>query len=142
MTYATLEDLVERAGMDEIVQVADRDGDLIPDPEVIGAALTHADNIVDGYLAGRYQLPFTQAPDLVRTWATAIARYQLHRWDPPDYVVADYKDALTALRDVQRGLLTLTPPAGAGQLETGTVGDHLSSSPREVFTPEFLRGWR
>ncbi|ARJ70085.1 gp436 family protein [Paracoccus contaminans] len=100
MTYASLEDLVERAGMDEIVQVADRDGDLIPDPEVIGAALVHADNIVDGYLAGRYQLPFPQVPDLVRTWATAIARYQLHRWDPPDYVVADYKDALAqAIRE-------------------------------------------
>lgn len=141
MTYASLEDLVERAGLDEIVQVADRDDDLIPDPEVIAAALQHADNLVNGYLAGRYALPLAQVPDLLRTWATAIARYHLHRAGPPDYVTADFKDAMLALRDVQRGAISL-PLAGGGEPDAGSQGDHLSSAPPAVFTPDFLRGWR
>lgn len=141
MTYASLEDLVERAGMDEIVQVADRDGDLIPDPEVIGAALIHADNLANGYLAGRYTLPFSTVPDLLRTWATAIARYHLHRDGAPEYVTADYKDALAGLRDVQRGAISLPLPSG-GEPAATSAGDHLSASPRQVFTDDFLRGWR
>lgn len=38
MTYATLEDLIERAGAAEIRQIADRDRDGTPDPDVIDAA--------------------------------------------------------------------------------------------------------
>ena len=141
MTYAVLADLVERAGQDEIVQVADRDGDLIPDPAIVEAALQHADNLVNGYLAGRYPLPFPTVPDLVRTWAVSIARYYLHRDGPPDYVAADYKDAMAGLRDAQRGAIALPLPTGATIQET-PQGAHLSAAPAPVFTDAFLRGWR
>ena len=67
MTYATLDDLIARAGLDEIRQVADRDRDGTPDPAVIEAALTHADNTVNGYVRARYPRPFVDVPDLVRT---------------------------------------------------------------------------
>ena len=141
MTYASLEDLIERAGLDEIVQVADRDGDLIPDPEVIGAALTHADNLANGYLSPRYPLPFAAVPDLVRTWAVSIARYWLHRDGAPDYIAADYKDALAGLKDVQRGAIALPLPGG-GTADPALEARHQAASPPQVFTPDFLRGWR
>lgn len=123
MTYATLADLIARAGADEIGQVADRDMDGIPDPDVIAAALVHADNTVNGYAAARYQLPFAPVPDLVRTWAVAIARHHLHRHVPPENVVADYRDALAALRDLARGAIRLTDAAGAeASGDAGAVG--------------------
>lgn len=141
MTYATLNDLIARAGADEIRQTSDRDRDGTPDPEVIEAALIHADNTVNGYVRARYDLPFVDVPDLVRTWAVAIARHFLHRNGAPDHVVDDYKDAISALKDVSAGRSAL-PATGAGnaqpQQAAGTVQ---SAHPDQVFTPAKLRGW-
>lgn len=142
MTYASLADLQSRAGIDEIRQVADRDRDGTPDPDVIAAALTHADNIVNGYVAARYDLSFVDVPDLVRTWAVSIARHFLHRNGPPEYVVSDYKDALAGLKDVSAGRIVLPVTGNSAAVQpsqaTGTI---MSSHPAEVFSADKLRGW-
>lgn len=139
MTYATLDDLIARASRNEILQIADRNRDGEVDPEVIAEALTHADNIVNGYVAAKYQLPFSVVPDLVRTWAISIARHKLHFQGPPDYVVEDYKDALSALKDVARGALVL--PVADGEIPQSSVGGVMASHPAEVFSGTGLRGW-
>lgn len=142
MTYATLDDLNARAGADEIRQVADRDRDGMPDAEVIAGALAHADNTINGYVRARYDLPFVDVPDLVRTWAISIARYFLHRSGPPEYVVADYKDAVAALKDVSAGRIALPVTGGTGAVQpqsaTGTI---MAAHPDEVFSAIKLRGW-
>ena len=140
MTYASLNDLVDRAGEDEILQVADRDDDGIADPDVVAASLTHADNTVNGYLATRFAMPLTAAPPIVVTWAVAIARYHLHRDGAPDYVVRDYKEALGQLKDAARGLIDLpgvdgiTPPATSS-------GSVRIEGPEPVFSRDKLEGW-
>lgn len=142
MTYASLNDLVARAGLDEIRQVADRDRDGIADPEVIEAALTHADNTVNGYVRARYALPFADVPDLVRTWAVSIARHFLHRNGAPDHVVADYKDAVAALKDVSAGRIGLPVASALGEAEPKAAnGTVMSNHPPEVFSASKLRGW-
>ncbi|KGE01000.1 DUF1320 domain-containing protein [Rhizobium sp. YS-1r] len=141
MPYASLEDLIERAGEDEILQVADRDGDGTPDPDVVEAALVHADNIANGYVAVRYALPLTAVPDLLRTWCVSIARYQLHRDGAPDYVVRDYKDALTALKDLARGVLDLPIGVDDPQPAPSDSGRVSIVGPEPVFTADKLKGW-
>lgn len=140
MPYASLEDLIERAGELEIRQIADRDRDGTPDPEVVEAALIHADNMVNGYVGAKYATPLASVPDLVRTWAVSIARYFLHRNGAPENVQQDYKDAVAALKDVGRGLIALPVAAGEASpaASTGTV---MAAHPPQVFTPEKLRGW-
>lgn len=141
MSYATLPDLVARAGDTEIRQIADRDRDGVPDAEVIAAALVDADNAIDGYIATRYDLPLPSVPALVRTWAVSIARYILHRNGAPDHVRQDYTDALTALKDVAGGRIAL--PVGAGDpAPTSQTGQVMAAHPPEVFTPQKLAGWR
>ena len=141
MPYATLADLIERAGDVEIRQIADRDRDGTPDPDVIAAALIDADNLVNGYVAVKYALPLPSVPDLVRTWSVSIARYILHRNGAPDHVQQDYKDALAALKDVARGLIAL-PVAEGETAPAVAVGGVMSSHPPEVFTDARLRGWK
>lgn len=138
--YTTLDDLIERAGEVEIRQIADRDRDGFPDPEVIAAALEDAVNLIDGYLAAKYAVPLASVPPIVRAWAFSIARYKLHRDGAPEHVEADYKDAIAALKDVARGLIALPVPAGETPPAnlTGTV---LAKHPPTVFTPSKLRGW-
>ena len=140
MTYATLADLIERAGETEIRQIADRDRDGEPDPEVIAAALSDADNTVNGYVGVKYQLPLPAVPELVVTWSVSIARYVLHRNGAPEHVAQDYKDAISALKDVSRGLIALPVAEGeAGPVaQTGII---MAEHPPQVFTRKKMRGW-
>lgn len=140
MSYATEQDLVERAGEVEILQLADRDGSGAADPTVIAAALAHADGVIDGYLAAKYALPLASVPELLTAWAVSIARYVLHRDGAPEHVATDYKDAIAALKDVARGLLAL--PEAAGAAPAAASGTFLSDGPAQVFTETHLRGWR
>lgn len=141
MAYATLDDLIERAGLAEIRQTADRDRDGTPDAEVIAAAIEDAGNLIDGYIATRYATPLPSVPRLVKTWAVSIARYLLHRNGAPEHVAQDYKDALAALKDVQAGRLALpiTPGLDPPVEQAGRV---LASHPDPIFTADRLRGWR
>ncbi|MFN3313280.1 MAG: gp436 family protein [Hyphomonas sp.] len=140
MSYATLSDLTERAGDAELRQIADRDRDGTPDPEVIAAALEDADNTVNGYIGARYRLPLVSVPALVVTWSVSIARYVLHRNGAPEWVAQDYKDAIAALKDVARGLVSL--PVAEGETgpaaQTGVI---MAEHPPQVFTPQKMRGW-
>lgn len=140
MTYATLSDLIERAGDVEIRQIADRDRDGTADPEVITAALKDADNIINGYVGAKYALPLPTVPDIVVTWAVSIARYVLHRNGAIKNVRTDYEDAIAALKDVARGAIVLPVPAGE-DAPTAVNGTVMACHPEPVFTPAKLRGW-
>lgn len=142
MPYATLADLIERAGPSEIVDVADRDGDMIPDAAVIAAAIEAADQTVNGYLGVRYALPLTAVPPLVGKWAVSIARYHLHRDGAPDYVVRDYKDALAELRDAGAGRLALPGLDGSTPAASPSAGRVWTESDPRAFSDEALDGWR
>jgi len=140
MSYATLDDLIARAGETEIRQIADRDFDGEIDANVITEALAHADNLVNGYVATKYTLPFSVVPDLVRTWAIDIARHRLHHEAPPEWVVTDYDNAIAALKDVAKGAITL--PIASGDTPATSSGTTMFSAPEEVFSDHALRGWR
>lgn len=141
MPYATLDDLIERAGSAEILDVADRDGDGIADPAVIAAAIETAGQTVDAYLGVRFQLPLVTPPPMVAKWAVSIARYHLHRDGPPDHVVRDYKDALAELKDAGAGRLALPGLDGAAPA-SGNNDRVLSAGDCRVFTDRSFEGFR
>lgn len=144
--YITPAQLADRPGALEIAQVATPadeplvDADLMDatlrgDPQagspgeiaiadqalaVVNTAITDAGSLIDGYLANRYELPFTGQQNLLAVWARAIARYLLHKERNPvaddDHITRDYRDALKALQQVAAGKLSLgasDPTAGA-----------------------------
>jgi phage gp36-like protein len=120
VSYATLADLVARAGQSEILQVADRDGDDVADSDVIAKALTDADNIIDARLATRYQVPLSTTPAIVNGWAVSIARYFLHRDGAPDHVVRDYNNAVSDLKDAANGKILVPDVAGIAPSEASS----------------------
>lgn len=141
MAYSTLTDLIERAGEEEILQVADRDHDGTADPDVVEAAIALADQTIETYLAARYVLPLTSVPAIVTKWSVALARYGLHRDGAPDYVVRDYKDAMAELRDATADRLKLPDATGIQPAPTAVGGVTAGASP-SVFTDESLEGFR
>lgn len=140
MSYATLADLVALAGEAEVLQVADRDDDGTADPDVIAAALAGADDAINVWLATRYALPLSTVPEIVKDWATVIARYKLHRDGPPDHVVKDYDDVVKMLQAAASGKLTLPGVDGIAPAQA-SGGGITSSCSKPVFTDRNLEGF-
>lgn len=139
--YAAKQDMIDRFGELEMIQLTDRS---VPpaaiDEAVLGRALDDAGALIGGYLAKLYSLPPAAVPErLVRVEAD-IARYYLTgeaaSKDGP--VRLAYDDALSWLRDVSRGLVVLEIDGlPAAQPEGGTVR---VSGPARVMSRDSLRG--
>ena len=111
MGYATYDDLLANFGEREIESVTDRDRDGVADYGVIEDGLSFADDMIDGYLRGRYDLPLSSAPRNIVGIACYIARYRYYQDQPTDLVVTRYEQAIDWLRDVSRGLIDVLPPS-------------------------------
>ena len=130
MSYATYDDLLANFGEREIESVTDRDRDGVSDDGVVEDGLSFADDMIDGYLRGRYSLPLAVANRNLVGIACDIARYRYYQDQPTDLVVARYEQAIDWLRDVARGLIDVLPLAD--EIESPTHLAH--STPDAVFT--------
>lgn len=120
MTYAVQQDLVDRFGELELIQLTDRVGAEAIDATVLGKALADADELIDSYIASRAALPLATVPARLVRVAGDVARYYLHADGPTEQVATAYKEAIAWLRDVSTGKATLgddgvtaAAPAGA-----------------------------
>ena len=124
MSYATLQMLTDRVGLPMLVMLTDRAAEPtgVVDQAVLTRALTDADALIDGYLAGRYSLPLAVVPALIADIAQAVTLWKLHSAEPEAKVKADYDEAIRRLKDIAAGLIILTDAAGlepTGKVATG-----------------------
>lgn len=138
MSYCAKSDLVARYGAQELAQLTDEVAAHVPDDTEITAACDEASSLIDGYVAGRYVVPLSPVPPMVKSWACAIARRLLwkDRALPDSAVAVAYEDALTALREVAKGVLRL--PASSGEASAASGGSVNVISADQVFTDELL----
>ena len=128
MPYATLQDLIDRFGADELTALTDRSGTGVPDEVVVGRALEDAGQMIDSYLGSRYAVPLNPVDPVVVLWASDIARFLLYKSDVSDAVKARYATATKMLAQAQSGSLTLQ----AGGIDAITLSDtvQISGAPR------------
>ena len=105
MSYASLQDLIDRYGERELLEVADR---AVPpaetiDSEIVDRAIEDARGEIDSYLSPRYAVPLASVPESVRSVACVIARYRLHDDRATERIRYDYEAAIRWLRDVSTG---------------------------------------
>lgn len=103
MTYCVLQDLRDRYGDQELIQLTDRDGLGVIDEAVIGRAISDADGEIDSYLGGRFDLPLTTVSKAVTRVACDIARYYLYDDKATEAVIRRYNDAVKFIRAVGKG---------------------------------------
>lgn len=105
MTYATQQDLIDRFGERELIELTDRgtpQTDAIV-TSVVDAALADADEIINSYVATRYELPFATAPTALTRAATDLARYYLYDNRPTEAAKHGYDEAIRFLKDISAG---------------------------------------
>jgi len=132
MGYATQQDLVDRFGAEELVQLTDRAQAGTIDATVVGKALADADALMDGYLATRYAVPVTPTTALLTRLAADVARFLLHGKSATETVRQAHEDALRFLREIASGKASLigAAPPPASQATGGPV---LVAAPDRVF---------
>jgi phage gp36-like protein len=130
--YLSREEFEQRFGLEEI------EG-LLADGNSYAQAERDAAGLIDGYLASRYTLPLASAPLMVKGWAADITRFKL--WDEraPEEVRKRYEDALTQLKQVAQGVITLPPGTDGTKPSAGLVLAGYSNE--RVFTSETLCGY-
>ena len=123
MPYVTQQQLVDRFGEEELIQLTDRANVGAIDVAVLNQAIADAGAEIDGYLAGRYRLPLTTVPVILALYSGDITRYRLHDDGATDEVRRRYEDAMKFLRLAADGKVMLgadePAPAGGAQMESG-----------------------
>lgn len=124
MPYATVTDLQDRLGEARLIQLTDL-GDPplgLVNAAVAQKALDDASAEIDGYLAGRYTLPLTPVPGILKVHCLTLANYRLLGSAALEIDREDVKGVRDYLTKVGSGALALLPPAqvplavGAGQV--------------------------
>jgi phage gp36-like protein len=102
------------------------------------AAINAADTLIDGYLSGRYTVPFTTVPSLVKQLSidlTVCNLYGRHREsDPPDGISQKRKDAVKTLEAIKGETINLP---GESIREPGVVKTNKTAEDR-LFSDELL----
>lgn len=155
--YASAAQLLTRYSAEEIAQRADASLPPVVYGELLSAAATGADlsgytaeeqaaaqaalarveraledarQTIDSYLGGRYQLPLTQAPEVLERIAGQLARYFLYDDSATEQIANLYKDSIKFLESVASGRVqlgptttgtTAQPSAGAEMVSGGRV---------------------
>ncbi len=151
MAYCTLDDIKKLLPEEDIIQLTD-DENLKPaaiDPTntdhapIIGRideAIATADAEIDGYAAVKYSVPFAATPALIKGLSVEVSIYYLYtRRTVPEKIEKRYDKAVSRMKDIARGLLTLgiePPPAPSS---TGGAESNKPVSDR-VFTRNSMKG--
>lgn len=110
MAYSTSVDLKNVMPEAQLLQLTDdNDVDSI-DVEKLDDSIRRADDLIDGYMRGRYQLPLTTIPSMIRDLSTRLAVYYLYKRAlyvmMPEAVKDDYKDCTDILTKIQKGKIS------------------------------------
>lgn len=143
MPYATSQDMINRFGEEELVQLTDRTNRPATtiDAGVVAAHLSDAENLATSYLAKRYQLPLDPIPEILTRIVCDIARAALHgrTLEKDDPVALAKREAIAWLKDVAGGLVQLEA-AGLASDQSGS-GTVRVEGPDRVFSKDSLRGF-
>lgn len=150
--YSTRTDIIQLLPEEIVIQLTD-DENLAPTAispadathaamiSRIDEAIETADAEIDGYCAVKYSVPFTTVPRLITGLSVEIAIYYLYkRRTVPEKIEKAYDKAVSRLKDISRGILTLgvDPPPTAS-----TAGGAESNKPvsDRIFTISKMQGF-
>lgn len=151
MAYCTIEEVIEMLKADMInVIIGD---DYIEDEEERIKAITpltveaveDAGAEIDGYLAKRYDVPFSKTPKVINKFAKDIALYNLvsrkgiDESDREKTYLTRYNAAIAFLTKVVEGVIDIGVEGNSTQ-DAANTGFTMKSSGR-IFSRESMRGW-
>lgn len=109
--YCTVEDIETQTSTPTLIQLTSDDGSEEVDRVVALEAILYSSALIDGYLRGRYSLPLNIHFPLLRILAIDISIHRLYsrrmRNEMPEVIQKNYETAISTLRDIQKGVISL-----------------------------------
>lgn len=139
--YCTLADIKKTIPEAALVQLTDDDSLGVVDEAKVDEAISSAGGEIDGYLAGRYQVPIDPVPALVAKCAVDIATYNLYSRvveSVPETRKDRYKNAVRILENIAAGKLTLGETPAPAATPASSVR---ASAPARIFSDDKLNGY-
>ncbi len=128
MGYCSLADLQLAIPQQTLIWLSNDDPAAVAmNQAVVDEGLRQAQELVDAHLRGRYNLPLSPVPSVVKDMTVNLARYWLYARRPegsdlPDAVTRTYKAALKMLEQIRDGMLTIGDPEhGPAAPESGEM---------------------
>lgn len=111
MFYCTIEDIETQTSTPTLIQLSSDNGQEEVNRVVVEEAIIYSSTLIDGYLRGRYSLPLDAHFPLLRILAIDLSIYRLYsrrmRNEMPEVIQTNYDNAISTLRDIQKGVITL-----------------------------------
>lgn len=136
--YLSITDFVMRFGLPEIVRATDPDGSGRLDRDMIVSALMSAQATADAHIAGRYAVPLTDVPLIVKTIVGDLAIVALYPNGAPDGLAKQAAASTRMLERIQDGKMPIpavTPPVEASS------DDQILIAPGRRAYPDGLAGY-
>ena len=109
--YCTIEDIETQTSTPTLIQLTSDDGQEAVDRVVAQEAILYSSTLIDGYLRGRYTLPLDAHFPLLRILAIDLSIHRLYsrrmRDEMPEVIENNYKNAISTLKDIQKGVISL-----------------------------------
>lgn len=143
MRYCTRNDIGNAIPEMTLIQLSNDDpAAMLPNEGVIEDGVRQAEELVDGYLRGRYNLPLDPVPTVLRDAVVYLARHWLYQRRPegalPDAVKDSRKDTIKLLESIRDGVVTLGMPTGQAAPEPGEI--RVRSRPQQ-FSSDLWEGY-
>lgn len=143
MRYCTRNDIGNAIPEMTLIQLSNDDpAAMLPNEGVIEDGVRQAEELVDGYLRGRYNLPLDPVPTVLRDAVVYLARHWLYQRRPegvlPDAVKDSRKDTIKLLESIRDGVVTLGMPTGHAAPEPGEIRVR---SRRQQFSSDLWEGY-
>lgn len=143
MPYCALTDIIDQVPEQKIIELTDDENLGEVNTGRVDKAISTAGSIIDGYLRGRYTLPLSTVPDLIKTISTDISVFKLYErrreMDMPESLSNRYKNAVKLLEQIQKGLISLGIEATASAAGTGGSYKTNKTAEDREFTKEKLQ---
>ena len=110
-SYCSVADIRSYVSTPTLIQLTNDDGGTTVIVSVTQEAIFYASTLIDGYLRGRYTLPLDTQFPLLKILCIDIAVHRLYsrrmRDEMPEVIENAYKNAISTLRDIQKGVVSL-----------------------------------
>jgi phage gp36-like protein len=139
--YCDHADILAQLSPDVLIQLTDDTSDGVANMSRVTQAIATADAEIDGYCAGRYTVPFSPVPAVIKGLSVEIAVYYLYkRRTVPERIEKSYDKAVARLKDISRGLLTLGTTPDSTPAPANSGGISVTENAR-IFTRDTMKGF-
>ena len=139
--YSTIDDIRALLPEDELLRLTDDEGLGSVDTARVDEAIARADADIDSYCGGRYSVPVSPVPQLLKKISVDLAVYDLYSRaviSMPEARGRRHRDALRQLEGIAKGLATLGTSETPEQAESRSGAETNKPADTNVFSRDKL----